>query len=188
MTKPAGWIGEAHAVVEEVAGPLQAPIDALAQRCADTLRAGGKILCCGNGGSAADAQHLAAELVNRFLLDRPAYAAIALTTDTSTLTSIANDSDFSEVFARQIEALGRPGDVLLIFSTSGRSPNVLRAAEVARARGLTVASITGRGGGALAAVSDLLLDISATPATPRIQEGHQLILHLLCERVEILLT
>lgn len=188
MTNPAGWVGEAHAVVEEAAGPLQAPIEALAQRCAGALRAGGKILCCGNGGSAADAQHLAAELVNRFLRNRPAYAAIALTTDTSTLTSIANDSDFAEVFARQVEALGRPGDVLIVFSTSGRSPNVLRAAEAARARGVAVAAVTGRGGGALAGLCDLQLDVASTTSTPRIQEGHLLILHLLCERLEALLA
>ncbi|MBP7276504.1 MAG: SIS domain-containing protein [Kiritimatiellae bacterium] len=175
---------EGRAVLEEVTETLRPRIEEAVRMCVESLTTGGRILACGNGGSAADAQHFAAELVNRFLRNRPAYAAIALTTDTSTLTSIANDSDYSEIFSRQIEALGSEGDVLIVFSTSGRSPNVIRAARVARERGLRVIAVTGRGGGELSEASDCVLDISASESTPRIQEGHLLILHALCERIE----
>ena len=175
---------DAGAVLEEVTEALRPRIEEAVRLCVEALTTGGRILVCGNGGSAADAQHFAAELVNRFLKNRPAYAAIALTTDTSTLTSIANDSDYSQIFSRQIEALGMEGDVLVVFSTSGRSPNVIRAAQAARERGLRVIAVTGRGGAELAEASDCVLDVSASASTPRIQEGHLLILHALCERIE----
>ena len=178
------FAAESRAVLDEVTGRLRPGIEEAVRICTTALRTGGRILACGNGGSAADAQHLAAELVNRFLVNRPAYASIALTTDTSTITSIANDADYTQIFSRQIEAIGVEGDVLVIFSTSGRSPNVIRAAQAARDRGLQVVGITGRGGGPLAELCDCQLDIAASLATPRIQEGHLLILHALCERIE----
>ncbi|MCS6855220.1 MAG: SIS domain-containing protein, partial [Elioraea sp.] len=137
---------------------------------ADALRAGGKLLLCGNGGSAADAQHWAGELVSRFAYDRPGLPAIALTTDTSILTAIGNDFGYERVFARQVEALGRPGDVFFALSTSGRSPNVLAALAAARARGLRTVGFTGAGGGEMASLCDVLLRVPHE-ATPRIQEG-----------------
>jgi D-sedoheptulose 7-phosphate isomerase len=147
------------------------------------LSSGKKVLAFGNGGSAADAQHFAAELVNRFRLDRPALAAIALTTDTSILTSIANDSDFESVFSRQVEALGAPGDVAVAVSTSGGSPNVLKAVEVARARGLKTLGLAGRDGGKLAKLVDLCLTVPHRE-TARIQEVHGLLIHLFCEMID----
>lgn len=149
---------------------------------AERLRAGHKILLFGNGGSAADAQHLAAEFVNRFSFERPALAAIALTTDTSVLTSIANDRNFTEVFARQIEALGRPGDVAIGLSTSGRSVNVLRGIEAAKQLGLLTVGFTGEGG-KLAEVVELPFVVPSR-STPRIQEVHIMLGHALCELVE----
>ena len=145
--------------------------------------AGGKLLVFGNGGSAADAQHLAAELVNRFQRERPAIAAIALSTDTSILTSVANDYSFDRVFVRQIEALGRPGDVALGISTSGRSPSVVRALEAARARGLKTVALTGRDGGTAAEVADILVNVPAD-STARIQEVHRTLIHAICELIE----
>lgn len=152
---------------------------------ARALVAGGKLLLCGNGGSAADAQHLAAELVNRFMLERPALAAIALTTDSSNLTAIANDYAYDWIFARQVEALGRPGDVLLGITTSGNSKNVLEALKVARKRGMVTIAFTGDTGGRVAAqqLSDFLLPVPAQD-TARIQEGHIFLGHVLCELVE----
>jgi D-sedoheptulose 7-phosphate isomerase len=147
------------------------------------LSSGKKVLAFGNGGSAADAQHFAAELVNRFRLDRPALAAIALTTDTSILTSIANDSDFESVFSRQVEALGAPGDVAVAVSTSGGSPNVLKAVEVARARGLKTLGLGGRDGGKLAKLVDLCLTVPHRE-TARIQEVHGILIHLFCEMID----
>lgn len=146
----------------------------------------GKILACGNGGSAADAQHFAAELVNRFEMERPPLGAIALTTDSSTLTSIANDYHYDEVFAKQVSALGRPGDVLLALSTSGNSPNVLRAIASAREREMRVVALTGRGGGRigeLLGADDVHLCVPAE-RTARIQEVHLLILHCLCDGID----
>lgn len=159
---------------------------ALQAMCA-CLRSGGKILVCGNGGSAAQAQHFAAELVNKFSLVRPAYAAIALTTDTSALTSIANDEEFRVVFSRQVEALGRNGDMVLALSTSGNSPSVTAALETARERGLKTVALTGEGGGLLASLGDYLLDVPST-STPRIQEVHLVLLHLLAEEIELRLS
>lgn len=173
-----------QAVAAEVAGPLQTPITTAAAQMIQTLRQGGKILACGNGGSAADAQHFAAELVNRFLLERRPYAAIALTTDTSTLTSIANDYNYARVFARQVEALGNKNDLLLAISTSGNAQNVLAAATTARAAGIHVVALTGKNGGKLAPLAHTLICISASNLTARIQEGHAMVIHALCELIE----
>lgn len=148
-----------------------------------SVKAGGKVLVFGNGGSAADAQHIAAELVNRLNYDHPPIPAIALTTDTSILTSIGNDSSFDHVFERQVRALGRKGDVALAISTSGNSPNVLRAVEAAREIGVTTIALAGRDGGKLATLAELALVVSAD-STQRIQETHITIAHILCELVE----
>ncbi|MER2604127.1 MAG: phosphoheptose isomerase [Candidatus Competibacter phosphatis] len=160
-----------------------------AELLAERLRQGNKILVCGNGGSAADAQHFAAELVNRFEIERPGLAAIALTTDSSALTSIANDYAFEQIFARQVRALGRPGDVLLAISTSGHSPNVLVAIDAARELGMATLALTGRDGGRMAEqLGDGDIEIRAVaPATARIQETHILIIHCLCDLVDWLL-
>jgi len=149
----------------------------------ECVRGGGKILLCGNGGSAADAQHVATELVVRYLRDRPAICAIALTVDTSILTAASNDLGFANVFSRQVEALGREGDVLLAISTSGMSRNVVRAVETARARGLVTIALTGESGGDLEAIVDHRI---AVPSgyTPRIQEGHLVVEHILCQMLE----
>jgi len=147
------------------------------------LRSGRKILLFGNGGSAADAQHLAAELVNRYRRARPALAALALTTDTSILTAIANDASFEEIFSRQIEALGEPGDVAIAISTSGRSPNVVRAVETARRLGLRTIGLLGRDGGLVAPLVDVPLIVPAEE-TPRIQEVHITLGHILCDLIE----
>ncbi|NMQ17747.1 phosphoheptose isomerase [Candidatus Competibacter phosphatis] len=160
-----------------------------AELLAERLRQGNKILVCGNGGSAADAQHFAAELVNRFEIERPGLAAIALTTDSSALTSIANDYAFEQIFARQVRALGRSGDVLLAISTSGNSPNVLVAIDAARELGMATLALTGRDGGRMAEqLGNGNIEIRAVaPATARIQETHILIIHCLCDLVDWLL-
>lgn len=176
----------AHAEVVAALPPLLPAVAELATRLVETLRRDGRILLCGNGGSAADAQHLAAELVGRFLCDRRPFPALALTTDTSVLTAVANDIGYAEVFARQVLALGRPGDLLIAISTSGNSPSVLRAAEVARQHRLTVAGLTGHTGGKLRPLCDLCLCVPSE-STPRIQEMHILIGHILCEVAERLL-
>jgi len=151
--------------------------------CVAALRAGRKLLFCGNGGSAADAQHWAGELVARFHYDRPGLAAIALTTDSSILTAVGNDYGYDRVFARQVEALGQPGDVLFAISTSGNSPNVLAAIAAARARGIAVVGFTGQGGGAMAGLCDPCLRIPSA-STPRIQEGHEVLGHAICAMIE----
>jgi D-sedoheptulose 7-phosphate isomerase len=154
---------------------------------AGVFRAGGKLLVCGNGGSAADAQHLAGEFVNQFLLkDRRALPALALTTDGGVLTCVANDTGFEQVFARQVEAFGAEGDVLLAITTSGNSPNVLAAAETARARGMRVVGLLGRDGGRARSLCDLALVVESDD-TQRIQETHNLIGHILCDLVERIL-
>jgi D-sedoheptulose 7-phosphate isomerase len=150
------------------------------------LRAGGKILACGNGGSAADAQHLAAELVGRFREERRALPAIALTADTALLTALGNDYGYERVFARQVEALAQRGDVLMAFSTSGNSPNVLQAAQTARRLGCSVIAFTGAGGGKLAGHADVLLKAPSSTVA-RIQEVHTLCIHVLCESLDALL-
>ena len=171
-------------------------ISALREACADdvaeaaraltsSLRSGGKLLICGNGGSAADAQHLATELVGTLTRDRirPSIAAIALTTDTSLLTAVANDFGAERVFARQIESLGSPGDALLAISTSGTSPNVLAAVEEARSRGLVVVTLTGASGGKLAPMADVAIRVPSE-ITAHVQEGHVAIEHLLALLIE----
>jgi D-sedoheptulose 7-phosphate isomerase len=148
-----------------------------------TLRAGNKLLIIGNGGSAADAQHIAAEIIGRYKQDRPGWAAIALTTDTSALTAIANDHGFEQVFARQIEGLGKPGDVLLAFSTSGRSPNILAALGKARECGLVTIGFTGTKGEALGSHCDHLF-VSPSDDTPVVQQIHLTIAHGICDEIE----
>jgi phosphoheptose isomerase len=152
----------------------------------ECLRGGRKVLACGNGGSAADAQHLVAELVGRFREERRALPAIALSADTAILTAVSNDYGYERVFARQIEALAQAGDVLLAFSTSGNSPNVLRAAERARSLGCTVLAFTGAEGGALAAHADLLIKAPSN-VVARIQEMHTLCIHVICDALDALL-
>jgi D-sedoheptulose 7-phosphate isomerase len=147
------------------------------------LRAGNKLLIIGNGGSAADAQHIAAEIVGRYKQDRPAYAAIALTTDTSALTAIANDYGFEQVFARQVAGLGSRGDVLLALSTSGRSPNILAALRTARDRGLVTIGFTGSNGEALGTLCDHLL-VAPSDDTPVIQQIHLAVAHGICDEIE----
>ncbi len=163
---------------------LQRPIIEAAGAISTALAAGGKVLVFGNGGSAADAQHMAAELVGRFELDRAAMAALALTTDTSVVTSIANDYTFAWVFARQIEALGRSEDVALGISTSGGSPNVLAAIEAANARGLTTIALTGRDGGALGKAATIHINVGHA-STARVQEVHRTVIHAICKLVEM---
>lgn len=162
-------------------GPV---LEAAARALAEALHAGRKALVFGNGGSAAEAQHFAAELVNGFSRpERRPLSVVALTTDTSSLTAIGNDRGFEEVFSRQVEALGAPGDVTLALTTSGRSPNVLAALRTARAKGLLTIALTGNGGGEVPALADLLLDVPSC-SMPRIQEAHLFILHDLAERIE----
>ena len=163
--------------------PLHDDLQRAVEACVEALRGGGKLLFCGNGGSAADAQHWAGELVSRFYYDRPGLAAIALTTDSSILTAVGNDYGYDYTFARQIEALGQAGDVFIAISTSGNSPNILRAAQAARARGMHVLGFTGRGGGKLAPLADICFRMPSDE-TPRIQEGHEFIGHLLCALIE----
>lgn len=166
--------------LRECRGTLENVIDVIAAR----LLAGNKVMFFGNGGSAADAQHLAAEFVNRFLLERPPLPAIALTTDTSILTSIGNDYGYVEVFAKQVKALGREGDVAVALSTSGNSPNVLRAVETAKKIGMTTVGLTGGDGGKLGSMVEHHLRVSASKLSPRIQESHILIGHVICELVD----
>lgn len=151
------------------------------------LESGHKILIFGNGGSAAQSQHFAAELVNKFLKKRPPFAAIALNTDTSALTSIANDENYDRVFSRQVEALGKNEDIALGLSTSGISPSVIKALEKARQLGLTTIAMTGKGGGKLSFCSDFLFKVPSV-ITPRIQEVHLLLLHIMAEEIEKRLT
>ncbi|MEO7066854.1 MAG: D-sedoheptulose 7-phosphate isomerase [Rhodanobacter sp.] len=149
----------------------------------DALKRGNKLLFAGNGGSAADAQHWAAELVSRFNFDRPGLAAIALTTDTSILTAIGNDYGYDYVFARQVEALGRNGDLLFVISTSGNSKNVLRAIQAAREAHIGVVGFTGRKGGAMAELCDICFRVPSDE-TPKIQEGHEFLGHMVCNLIE----
>lgn len=168
---------------------MAAPIEAAVRAMAACLAAGGKVMACGNGGSAADSQHFAAELLNRFEKERPPLAAIALTTDTLTLTSIANDYAYDQVFAKQVAGLGRAGDVLLAISTSGNSPNVAEAIKVAHALGVRVVALTGKGGGTIGRQlksDDIHLCVPAD-RTARIQEVHLLTLHCLCDGIDALI-
>jgi D-sedoheptulose 7-phosphate isomerase len=165
---------------------LAAPIARAADLLARTLKAGGKVLACGNGGSAADAQHFAAELLNRFEIERAPLAAIALTTDSSTLTSIANDYAYEQVFSKQVRGLGRRGDALLAISTSGNSRNVIEAMQAAHELGVHVVALTGAGGGKMAALispEDVQICVPHK-RTARIQEVHLLVLHCLCDGID----
>ena len=177
-----------HAIGESVAtlkalGELDQQMRRATDAIAECLASGHKLLVCGNGGSAADAAHFATEIVVRFVSDRPAYPAICLTSDAGLLSAAGNDYGFEEVFARQVAAFGQPGDVLLSLTTSGKSRNVQRAVEVAKARGVTTISLLGRDGGAMMNTSDIELLVRGE-STARIQEAHMLLLHVLCEAVE----
>lgn len=158
-------------------------LEAAAEACIECLRRGGKVLLAGNGGSAADAQHIAGEFVSRFAFDRPGLPAIALTTDTSILTAIGNDYGFEKLFARQVQAHGNKGDVFIGYSTSGKSPNILRAFEAARSRSLVCIGLTGNRGGPMQEWCDHLLEVPSGD-TPKIQEGHLVLGHILCGLVE----
>jgi len=170
--------------VERTRQALEAPFASLVEACRNSLESGGKLMFFGNGGSAADAQHLATELCVRYKRDRPALAALALTTDTSVITAAGNDLGFEQIFARQIEALGRPGDVAIGITTSGTSPNVVAALRQARRQGLVTAALTGRTGGDLPSLADHCL-IVPSDVTARIQEVHILLGQMLCAAVEI---
>ena len=159
------------------------PLFSAAAAIVASLRSGGKLLVFGNGGSAADAQHLAAELVGRFQREREGLAAVALTTDTSVLTSVGNDYGFDRLFARQVEALGRRGDVALGITTSGASPNVMAGMDAARARGVITVALTGRDGGAIGRAAEIHVNVPSE-STPRVQEVHRTLLHVLCDLVE----
>jgi D-sedoheptulose 7-phosphate isomerase len=174
---------ELAATAERVATELEAEMDAALELVRATVERSGTLFFCGNGGSAADAQHIATEYVVRYMRNRRAYPAIALTTDTSLLTAAGNDIGFENVFSRQVEALARPGDLLVIHSTSGNSPNVLRAAEAARAKGVKVLAFSARDGGALRALADHNVVIPTT-RTDRAQELHLCIEHVICDVVE----
>lgn len=170
-------------VLERFFEARETSIDQAVDEICNRLEKGLKIIVFGNGGSAAQAQHFAAELVNKFLRSRQAIPALSLTTDTSSLTSIANDSAFSHVFSRQLEALGKKGDVVLALSTSGESENVIRALQTAREKGLFRIGLTGEGGGKMRSLCDILLDVPSND-TPRVQEAHLFLLHFLCQEIE----
>ncbi|MBV8404784.1 MAG: SIS domain-containing protein [Gammaproteobacteria bacterium] len=174
------------AVAARAALELPPMLERIVEAVHQCLLAGGKILACGNGGSAADAQHLAAELIGRFRAERRALPAIALTADTATLTALGNDYGFERVFARQVEGLAAAGDLLFAISTSGNSPNVLQAVKSARHLGCTVVALTGARGGALAAETELIIKAPSTTVA-RIQEVHSLCIHVICERLDELI-
>lgn len=158
-------------------------VEAAAQACVDCMKTGNKVLLVGNGGSAADAQHIAGEFVSRFAFDRPGLPAIALTTDTSILTAIGNDYGYDKLFSRQVQAHAQKGDVLIAYSTSGQSPNVMAALQEARSRGVITIGMTGNRGGALQGLCDHYLDVPSSD-TPKIQEGHAVLGHIICGLVE----
>lgn len=174
---------ESANIKKKMAQSLPDEIVAAAQRIIDTYKAGGKVLLIGNGGSAADAQHMAAELIGRFKLERKGLAAIALTTNTSTLTALANDYGYDTVFSRQLEALANDKDVLIAITTSGTSPNILKAVEVARSKNIKVIGLTGGDGGKLKEIADITI-VVPSDNTPRIQEAHITIGHIICNLVE----
>jgi D-sedoheptulose 7-phosphate isomerase len=179
-------VAESTSLKQQFAAAHGEAVVAAAQILAGVLKSGGKILLFGNGGSAADAQHLAAEFVNRLMVERPPLAALALTTDTSILTAVANDYDFLQVFAKQVRALGRPGDLALGLSTSGNSPNVVEGLQAARELGLKTLALSGRDGGPVAAAAELALIVPSWN-TPRIQEVQITIGHVLCDLVDFIL-
>lgn len=174
----------AHLEVISQIESQQTILESIAKSIANALCAGRKILWCGNGGSASDSQHLAAELVGRFRRERRGLPSISLTTDTSILTAVSNDFGFDTVFARQVEALGNPGDVLVGISTSGNSPNVLAALVTARSNGLVTVGFTGSSGGKIAGLADMTFCVSSSD-TARVQEAHILVGHILCDWVEL---
>lgn len=170
-------------VTSRIERELTPLIAEMAMLLTDTFRSGGKLMVMGNGGSAADSQHFAAEIVSRFRMERPGLPAIALSTDTSILTAIGNDYGFDVVFRRQVEALAKPGDMVVGISTSGNSTNVKMALELAREKGCRTIALLGRDGGSIKGVSDLALVVPSND-TPRIQEGHIAIIHIVCDLVE----
>jgi D-sedoheptulose 7-phosphate isomerase len=176
-------LGALATLADRVATEQADQIAAIAARYEETLRAGGTLYFAGNGGSAADAQHIATEYVVRYQTSRPGLRAVALTTDTSLLTACANDMGFDEVFARQVEALTRSGDLLVLHSTSGESPNVVRAAQAAKARGVPIVAFLGKGGGQVKDLADLAIVVPSDD-TARIQELHLALEHVICEIVE----
>ncbi|MEQ1692473.1 MAG: SIS domain-containing protein [Gemmatimonas sp.] len=180
---PAAALLELAETAQRTARELTNALELALTMVRETVQEGGTLLFCGNGGSAADAQHLATEYVVRYMRNRRAYPAIALTTDTSLLTAVGNDFGFDHIFSRQIEALAKPGDLLIIHSTSGNSPNVLRAAEAAHARGIRVLALTARDGGALLALADHSI-VVPTSRTDRAQELHLCIQHAICDAIE----
>lgn len=180
------WFEEHNRVMAQFMVSQVAQIQAAAQAIARALQNDGKLLLFGNGGSAADAQHLAAEFVNRFQIERPPLPALALTTDSSVVTSIANDYDFSEVFVKQIKALGRPGDVAMGISTSGRSPNVIKGLQAARKVGLFTIGLVGSDGTGMIEAVDVAIVVPSS-STPHIQEVHITAGHLICHLVELIL-
>jgi D-sedoheptulose 7-phosphate isomerase len=179
----ATMLREAARVHEEAAERSVASVLAAADVMTAAFTGGGKVLIFGNGGSAADAQHFACELTGRFLRSRRALAAVALTTDTSTITAVANDYGFDRIFVRQIEALGRPGDVAIGISTSGSSSNVVAGLQFARSRGLKTVAFTGGAGGAVGAAGDVHVNVPHS-ATPRVQELHRTLIHAVCDLIE----
>jgi D-sedoheptulose 7-phosphate isomerase len=178
-------ITESHRVMGAMLGDetLMAATSAAAEACVHSLKNGGKILLAGNGGSAADAQHIAGELVSRFMFDRPGLPSMALTTDTSILTAIGNDYGYEKLFERQVQANGNAGDVFIGYSTSGKSPNILKAFEAARKAGIVTIGLTGNRGGPMLELCDHLLAVPSD-CTPKIQEGHLVLGHIICGLIE----
>lgn len=183
QTRIATQLQEHVAVIKRLETDCSERIARIADRLVETLKIGNKLLIMGNGGSAADAQHFAAEIVGRFAMERPGLPAIALSTDTSAITAIGNDYGFDRIFSRQVEALAAPGDALIGISTSGNSPNVQKALETGRQAGCSTIGLLGKDGGAIAPLCDLALIVPAD-ATPRIQEGHITVIHILCDLIE----
>jgi D-sedoheptulose 7-phosphate isomerase len=176
---------KAATIVDRMLGDaaLLALVEEIARKCVAVLRADGKILLAGNGGSAADAQHLAGEFVSRLAFDRPGLSAFALTTDTSVLTAIGNDYGYEKLFSRQVNAVGKPGDIFFGISTSGRSPNILAALQECRSKGITTVGMTGQSGGDMLPLCDYAIRIPSGE-TPKIQEGHIMLGHIICALVE----
>ncbi|MFH1651596.1 MAG: SIS domain-containing protein [Chloroflexota bacterium] len=174
---------ESARLIGAIAGSKMPEIAQMAEIVTAAYRSGKKVVLCGNGGSAADAQHIAAELIGRFYLDRSALPAIALNADTSVITSLGNDLGFAQVFRRQVEALVNKGDVLIVLSTSGKSLNIVEAMKAAVAKGAVTVALTGAGGGQMTTLAKLLIDVPSED-TPRIQQAHITIAHIVCELVE----
>ena len=179
-------LAESIEVKQEFIKQNMSNLSLVAEKIATAFTNDRKLLLCGNGGSAADAQHIAAEFVNRFMLERPSLPALALTTDTSIITSIANDYSFEEVFSKQVKALGMEGDILMVMSTSGESENILSAIRDARLQGIYTVGILGKGGGSAAKMVDIAL-VAHSDSTPRIQEAHILAGHIICQLVDQIL-